>query len=132
MNDYVEIGKFYGKTVSDRKYKSGQGYGMTLTVKVHQLQPRPLEDHTLRVTVKQGYDDESARATVDRWNGEQWYQVVQLLAPEIGGADAPTYVCWDWTKESHPTALATREDCEQWLSATGRFALEQALEVLEQ
>lgn len=116
---------FRGVIVSDRKYEVGQGYEMTRTVKVHKGRP-PV--HTLRVVAHQGNSDASARATVERWDGQQWHQMVRLHHEEIEAG--PSYVCWKWTRKSSPTALAHREDCEDWLNEAGNAALVHALEVL--
>jgi hypothetical protein len=113
MPDDIQIGKFSGATVSDRKYESGDGYEMTRTVKVHKGGP-PVQ--TLRVIVRRDAMNVRSAAKVERWNGERWFTVVGMTADETGAKDAPPF--------SH------KIECAKWLNNTGDLALARALEVL--
>ena len=123
MPDDIKVGAFSGTTVSDRKYQSGQGYEMTRTVKVHPFGP-PV--HTLRIIVRRGNSDAWASAKVERWDGQQWHEVVKLAPDEVRVEQAPSYVCWDYPDRQ----VNGRPACEQWLNNAGDLALARAVEVL--
>ena len=105
------------RLVTRRTYKLGQGYGATALFR------DDADGSPVRVKVE--VDCHGALATVaSRWDRAAWQEVATVQAAEL--PDPPPYVVWDWTRASHPTARAHREDCEAWINTAVSVAAHQA------
>lgn len=108
-------------TISTRTYSAHDGYAL---IQIWEVWTRPsppnmAEVHKIRVTVR--HSDASANAaTVDRWSGSEWREVVHLEGSELTGAP----------RQSQWLDTDGRELCKEWLGKVADTAFTEALAVL--